>query len=59
VCAQHAAKLGVENRLMPRELVASVLPVLDNNNYSFINLNKNTKLHVLIGRNILGSPPPK
>jgi hypothetical protein len=26
VCAQHAARLGVKNRLMPRELAASVLP---------------------------------
>jgi hypothetical protein len=25
-CAQHAARLGVKNRLMPRELAASVLP---------------------------------
>jgi hypothetical protein len=24
VCAQHAARLGVKNRLMPRELAASV-----------------------------------
>jgi hypothetical protein len=29
VCAQDAARLGVKNRLMPRELAASVLPALD------------------------------
>jgi hypothetical protein len=26
VCAQHAARHGVKNRLLPRELAASVLP---------------------------------
>jgi hypothetical protein len=41
VCAQHAARLGVKNRLMPRELAASVLPALRRemiyvqNNFSF------------------------
>jgi hypothetical protein len=29
VCAQHAARLGVKNRFMPRELAASVLPALE------------------------------
>jgi hypothetical protein len=29
VCAQHAARVGVESRLMPRELAASVLPALE------------------------------
>jgi hypothetical protein len=28
VCAQHAARLGVKNRLMPGELATSVLPAL-------------------------------
>jgi hypothetical protein len=48
VCAQHAAGLGVKNRLMPRELAASVLQALCIRN-SNDNNSQETALAKLVG----------